>query len=70
MMGNDFTPATGTANTAAASTIIVGTAIADAITVNMIGTAIATSQYQPVLRPNPEQLGGIPAQDRAAVGIA
>ena len=70
MMGNDFTPATGTANTAAASTIIVGTAIADAITVNTIGTAIATSPYQPVLRLNPEQLGGIPAQDRAAVGIA
>lgn len=69
MMGNDFTQATGKATAAAASTIIAGTAIANAITANTIGTAIATSPDQ-TLRFNPEQLGGIPAQDRAAVRIA
>lgn len=41
MTGNAFTPATGTANTVAASTTIIGTAIATAIT----ATAIITSQY-------------------------
>jgi len=69
MTGNDFTQATGRATAAAASTIIAGTATASATTGNMIGTTITTSPDQ-TLRFNPEQLGGIPAQDRPAVRIA
>jgi len=42
MTGNAFTEATGTANTAAASTIIIGTAIATGIT----ATTIATSRHR------------------------
>ena len=38
MTANDFTPVIGMANTAAASTIIIGTVIATAITATTIAT--------------------------------
>ena len=65
MTGNVFTQATGKANTAAASTTTVGTVIGTAIT----AITIVTSRTG-VLRLDPEQLGGIPAQYRAAVRVA
>jgi len=65
MTENDFTQATGRATAAAASTTTVGTVIGTAIT----AITIVTSRTG-VLRLDPEQLGGIPAQNRAPVSVA
>jgi len=68
MTVNAFSTDIGKEIEAAASTIIVGTAIAIATGATTTGSTIAITTRH-VLRLNSEQPGGVFAQDRAAVGI-